>query len=58
MAQEHVKRAIDKQELALEDLELKRPEQASKDQIEAAEELQKALQPDRKSTRLNSSHRT
>ena len=44
MAQEHVKRAIDKQESALEDLELKRPEQASKDQSEAAEELQKALQ--------------
>ena len=44
IAREHVKRAIDKQEAARKDLEQKRPEQASVEQQEAAEELQKALQ--------------
>jgi tetratricopeptide (TPR) repeat protein len=44
MAQEHVKRALDRQEAAQKNLEQKRPGQASVDQQEAAQELQKALQ--------------
>ncbi|MFC1826880.1 tetratricopeptide repeat protein [Thermodesulfobacteriota bacterium] len=44
MAKEHIKRAIEKQGSAQEDLEQKMPEQASADQKEAAGELEKALQ--------------